>query len=149
EVDQVQFMKLDPATLADLEIVSTPIAGGPTLLGLLDRTRIRGGRDHLRRRLTAPPHEAAEIIALQQAHRTFAADAASYRTILDRVDLDQIERYLASNWQLPNARHGLERLAGSLWRPVWHQQYLTEIGVARSRIIALLDAVQELSRRLT
>jgi hypothetical protein len=65
-------MRPDPATLADLDVLSTPIAGGPTLLALVDRTRTRAGRDHLRRRLTTPPHEAEAILALQQAHQTLA-----------------------------------------------------------------------------
>jgi DNA mismatch repair protein MutS len=139
---------LDSATLRDLDVVSASTTGGPTLLGLVDRTRTRIGREHLRRHLTAPPHAVEAILARQHAHRSLAAEASRYRAILDRVDLDAIERYLRSNWQLPDARRGLTWFAGGFWRPEWYQQYLTEIGQGRTRIIALLDAANELRMQL-
>lgn len=65
-------MILDSGTLNDLDVVSTPMSGGPTLLGLVDRTRTHIGREHLRQCLTAPPHVTEAILARQQAHRALA-----------------------------------------------------------------------------
>jgi hypothetical protein len=103
-------MFLDSATLHDLEVFSTSAACGPTLVSLVDRTRTRAGRKHLCRHLVAPAaHSAEEILALQRAHQVLAAEAVTYRTIVDRADADGAERYLSSNWQLPHGRSSLER----------------------------------------
>jgi DNA mismatch repair ATPase MutS len=83
---------LDSATLADFDIVSSSIAGGPTLLGLVDRTRTRIGREHLRRSLIAPPRSVETVLALQRAHQALAAEAVRYHEIVDRVDLDGVDR---------------------------------------------------------
>src|SRR5206468_9624753 len=85
-------MFLDPATQRDLDILSTSTTRGPTVLDLVDRTRTRVGREHLRRRLVAPAHSADEILALQRAHQALASEALKYREILNRIDSDPVER---------------------------------------------------------
>ena len=141
-------MILDPATLNDLDVVSTSIADGPTLLSLVDRTRTHVGREHLRRRLTAPARSVEAILDLQRAHQALAADADAYRRVVHRVDLDAADAYLRSRWQLPSSRRGAIRYA-RLWRPAWHQQYLLDVREARARIMALIDAAEALRNRFT
>jgi DNA mismatch repair protein MutS len=119
------------------------------LLGLVDRTRTRAGRDALRQRLVAPGESAEHILALQRAHQLLAADAASYRVTLDRVDSDSIERYLNSNWQLPSVRPALTRVVDGLWRRRWFRQYLREVEKGQFRIVSLLRAAADLSRALS
>ena len=142
-------MPIDPATLHDLDVLSTSTPRGPTLFGLVDRTRTRAGRDALRQRLVAPGESAEHILALQRAHQLLAADAASYRVTLDRVNSDSVERYLNSNWQLPSARPALTRVVDRLWRPRWFRQYLREVENGQFRIVSLLRAATDLSRALS
>jgi DNA mismatch repair ATPase MutS len=118
------------------------------LLGVVDRTRTRAGRDALRQRLVTPAESAEHILALQRAHQLLAADAAGYRVILDRADSDTVERYLNSNWQLPSARAALRRVVDGLWRPRWFRQYLREVEKAQLRVVSLLRAATDLSRAL-
>src|SRR5690349_1609557 len=73
---------IDPATLHDLEILSSATVGGATLLTLVDRTRTRAGSDQLRRRLAAPERSADRIMALQAAHRHLATRAREYQAHL-------------------------------------------------------------------
>src|SRR5436309_6780877 len=135
----VQGHVLDSATFHDLEVFSTSAACGPTLVSLVDRTTTRAGRKHLCRRLVAPAaHSAEEILALQRAHQVLAAEAVNYRTAVDRADADGAERYLSSNWQLPDGRSSLERFVLGVWRPAWYRQYLWEVGNGRARVVALL-----------
>jgi DNA mismatch repair protein MutS len=141
-------MPLDPATLHDLDVLSTSTPRGPTLLGLVDRTRSRAGREALRQRLVAPSDSVDGILALQRAHQSLAADAASYRALFDRTDTDAAERYLNSTWQLPSARPALARLVDGLWRPRWFREFMREVGTGRFRVLSLLRAAGELSSRL-
>lgn len=137
-------MTLDSATLDDLEILSTPVRQGVTVLSLVDRTRTRAGREALRRRLVTPVRPAEEIRALQLAHQFLASDAPGYRVLFDRVDLDSLERYLSSNWQRPSARPALSRLVNTVWRPAWFRQYLEEVEEGQGRVRALLEVATEL-----
>ncbi len=148
-VERIADMPIDPATLHDLDVLSTSTPRGPTLLGLVDRTRTRAGRDALRQRLVAPGESAEHIVALQRAHQLLAADAASYRVILDRVDSDSVEHHLNSNWQLPSARRALTRVVDGFWRPRWFRQYLREVENGQFRIVSLLRAATDLSRALS
>jgi DNA mismatch repair protein MutS len=143
-------MPIDPATLHDLDVFSTSTPRGPTLFSLVDRTRSRAGREALRQRLVAPSDSAEEgILALQRAHQSLAADAASYRTIVDRTDTDGAERYLNSNWQLPSTRHALTRLMQGFLRPRWFRDYLREVGNGQFRVVAMLRAARDLSSKLS
>jgi DNA mismatch repair protein MutS len=141
-------MFIDSATLSDLEVVSTSTSRGPTLWGLVDRTRSRIGREHLRRRLLSPSHSAEEIPQIQQAHQLLAADAGAYRKAIDRAVCDEVEDYLSSTWHLPNAMPGLAPLAGGLFtRDKWYQRYLKDVGKGQASVLALLDAAADLGGR--
>jgi DNA mismatch repair ATPase MutS len=142
-------MALDPATLHDLDVLSTSTPRGPTLVSLVDRTRSRAGREALRRRLVEPGDSAEGIVALQRAHQSLAIDAAEYRAIFDRADSDSAERYLNSNWQLPSARLALTRFVEGLWRPRWFRDYLQEISNGQFRVVSLLRAAGDLSSKLS
>lgn len=142
-------LTLDPATLSDLEVLSTSTANGPTLLALVDRTRSRAGRESLRRRLARPLRKGAEILAVQAAHRELAAGAAAFESILSSSCADEVERYLDSNWQIPSARRGVARLAGAVWNPPWYRDYLRLADTGRQHVTALLAAVHALRTRLS
>jgi hypothetical protein len=142
-------MFIDPATLQDLEVVSTPTVRGPTLWALIDRTRSRAGREHLRQRLFFPSHSSSEIAQIQRAHQSLAADADAYCKILHRADCDLVEAYLKSNWQLPNAMGGLDMLAGSLFtRDKWFPHYMKDVSKGQASVLALMDAAAELRSHL-
>ena len=135
---------IDPGTLRDLDILSTSAVGGQTLVGLVDRTRTRLGREQLRRRLMAPVQSAEVILARQRAHQVLAAHANTYRSLVDEADLDGVDRYLGSNWQLPDARHGLGRFLSGLWRGGWRGQYLSDVASGKIRVGKLMRAAAEL-----
>ena len=140
---------LDAATLHDLDILSSSVRQGATVFGLVDRTRTRAGREALRQCVAAPGNSAEQILALQRAHQCLAADAATYRVLFDSVQLDNLERYLNSNWQLPSVRPALSRFVERLWRPAWFRRYLGEVAEGQHRVVSLLEATAELTRRLT
>jgi DNA mismatch repair ATPase MutS len=140
---------LDAATLRDLDVLSTAVRQGPTVLSFVDRTRTRAGREALSRRLVTPAASAEQIAALQRAHQFLAADAALYRLLLDGPELDALERYLNSNWQLPSARPVLSSLATRVWRPAWFRQYFEEVEDGQVRVSVLLRVAAELSRRFS
>jgi DNA mismatch repair protein MutS len=142
-------MVIDADTLRDLDVISTSVPRGKTLLDLIDRTRTRSGREHLRRRLTMWTPSSSAIVALQAAHQLLAADSGSYRTILDRADPDGVERYVNSNWQHPDSKSRLTTLVESVWRPRWYRQYLREVGDGQRRVLAFLRAVAELQTQLS
>jgi DNA mismatch repair ATPase MutS len=142
-------MAIDPATLHDLDVFSTSTPRGPTVVGLVDRTRSRAGREALRRSLVAPGTSADVIVALQRAHQVFAADATAFRTIFDHADPDGVERYLASTWQLPSARPALKRFVEGLSRPRWFRDYLREVENGRLHVVSLLRAAADLTARLS
>ena len=135
-------MFVDTATLRDLEIVPTPMARGATLWSMVNRTRTRLGEQALRQRLLAPPHTVEEILELQQAHQTLAAEMSSYRSVLDRADLDGVEKYLAVTWQLPADMPRLGRLRK------WYRQYLQDVADGQTRVAGLLASAADLRSRL-
>jgi DNA mismatch repair ATPase MutS len=141
-------MVIDADTLRDLDVLATSAPRGQTLLNLIDRTRTRAGRDHLRRRL-AMSTPSAPIGAQQQAHQRLAAEAATYRSILDRADPDGVERYVNSNWQHPDSKSRLTILGESVWRPRWYRQYLREVRDGQRRVLALLREAAQLQALLS
>jgi DNA mismatch repair ATPase MutS len=141
-------MFIDPATLADLEILSPSTKSGPTLWELVDRTRTRVGREMLRRRLITPMHSPGTLPLLQQAHQALASEANAFRVALDLADADGAERYLGSNWQLPAEMGGRARLLSGLWRGKWYRQYLQEVGNGQVRVASLFVAAADLRRHL-
>ncbi len=142
-------MLIDSDTLRDLDVISSSVARGRTLMGLVDQTRTRSGREHLRRRLTTWTQSPSAIVALQRAHQLLAAESATYRTIVDLADPDGVERYLNSNWQHPDSKTRLTRLVESVWRPAWYRQYLQEVGGGQTRVLSLLRAAAELRTHLS
>jgi DNA mismatch repair protein MutS len=142
-------MVLDGGTLVDLEVLSPLTTGGPTLLGLVDRTRSRLGRRILRRRLLAPAQTADEIVEIQQAHQALAADASTHRRHLDDADLDGVERYLGSNWRLPSTMAGPFPMAGRFWPGTWHRQYLQDVTGGQVRVRSLLAAASGIGARVS
>jgi DNA mismatch repair protein MutS len=140
---------IDADTLRDLDVISTSVPRGKTLLDLVDRTRTRSGRDHLRRRLTMRMPSSAPIGELQSAHQLLAADSGTYRAILDRADLDGVERYLNSNWQHPDSKSRLTILGEGIWQPRWYREYLREVRDGQARVFDLLRAVADLQARLS
>ncbi len=142
-------MVIDADTLRDLEVMTPSVPRGRTLLDLVDRTRTRAGREHLRRRLITGPPSAAAVTALQRAHQILAADSGTYRTIFDRAGADGVERYLNSNWQHPDSRSGLTTLVRSVWPSGWYRQYLQEVTDGQERVVGLLREAATLGRRLS
>jgi hypothetical protein len=99
-------MLLDAATLRDLDVLSASHRNGPSLLGLVDRTRTRVVQHQLRRRLDAPADAPERILVLQRAHQALAADADAYRSIVD-LALDGVEHEGGSGDSAPAAiRYG-------------------------------------------
>jgi DNA mismatch repair protein MutS len=151
EVSRLQMCSapFDAATLRDLDVLSTSGRQGPTVFSAIDRTRTRAGREALCRRLVTPASSPERIAALQRAHQFLAADAATYRALLDRPELDALERYLSSNWQLPSTRPVLSSLVTRVWRPAWFRQYLGEVEDGQVRVAALLRVAAALSGRFS
>ena len=139
-------MLIDAATIRDLDVLEASTPRGQTLWALVDRTRSRAGREHLRRSLTAPPGDAAAIVDRQHAHRSLAGDLAGYGRLLDAAGADAVQRYLDSTWQLPGAQPALAGLG--LWRPEWFKNYLSTIAEGRTRVVGALDAGATLGARL-
>jgi DNA mismatch repair protein MutS len=90
-------MRIDSETLADLEILAST-GGAPGVLGHLDRTRTRGGRDVLSRRLTQPLGSADEIEAVQSALRYLIAHPAALTELPEEPEIVALQRYLASRY---------------------------------------------------
>ncbi len=139
-------MVIDAATLRDLDVLSASAPRGQTLWSLVDRTRSRAGREHLRRRLVAPDHAPAAIVARQRAHQAVAADLAPIGRLLDMADVDAVERYLTANWHLPPTHSALAALG--LWRPAWFPEYLRAVEDGRGRVLQALEAATALRDRL-
>src|SRR5205085_4323481 len=95
---------MDAATLHDLDVLTASTPHGRTLWNLVDRTRSRAGREHLRQRLVAPDHASGDIVERQRAHQTLARDLDGYGRLLDAVGAGAVDRYLGATWQLPWAQ---------------------------------------------
>ena len=139
-------MLIDAATLHDLDVLTASTPRGRTLWSLVDRTRSRAGREHLRRSLTAPGHTAADIVQRQRAHQALARDLDAYGRLLDALGADAVDHYLAATWQLPSAQPALAGVG--LWRPAWFKEYLRAIGDGRTGVLAALTAATTLRDRL-
>src|SRR6187431_2531256 len=139
-------MVIDAGTLRDLDVFDAATPRGRTLWSLVDRTRSRAGREHLRHSLTAPGHVAADIIQRQRAHQALARDLDRYGRLLDAVGADGVDRYLAATWQLPSAQPTLASVG--LWRPAWFKEYLRAVDGGRTRILAALTGAATLRDRL-
>jgi DNA mismatch repair protein MutS len=136
-------MFIDASTLHDLDILPTGIARRPTLWSLVDRTRTHIGREALRRRLLNPPHTADEILALQRGHQVLAAERDVYLWILAAAAVDEVERYLKSNWQLPANMPRVVRVRR------WYREYREDVERARPQVASLFKSANELRSRLS
>ena len=139
-------MLIDAATLHDLDVLTASTPRGRTLWSLVDRTRSRAGREHLRQRLVAPDHTAAGIVARQRAHQALARDLGGYGRLLDALGVDAVDRYLNATWQLPWAQPSFTGVGP--WRPAWFREYLGAIDDGQTRVLAALDAAAALRDRL-
>jgi DNA mismatch repair ATPase MutS len=140
-------MVVDPGTLRDLDVFDAATPRGTTIWSLVDRTRSRAGREHLRRRLVDSSGSAADILDRQRAHRALAAMSGIDAT-LQAIDGDGVERYLGSTWHLPDVRGGAARLAARLWAPAWFRQYLDDVENGQARVTGTLRAADDLRRRI-
>jgi len=140
-------MVVDAGTLRDLDVFDSATPRGTTVWSLVDRTRSRAGREHLRRRLVESAGPAPAIQERQRAHRALAA-MSGIGTTLQAVDGDGVERYLTSTWHLPDVRGGATRLADRLWAPAWFRQYLDDVENGQARVSGTLRAADDLRRRV-
>jgi DNA mismatch repair protein MutS len=135
---------IDAGTLRDLDVLAASVPRGQTIWSLVDRTRSRAGREHLRQRLVAPDHGVAAILGRQRAHQAIAAELHAIGRLLDAAGADFVERYLAATWQLPAAQPAL----AGLWRPAWFKEYLRAIEDGRNRVVTALGAAASLRDHL-
>jgi DNA mismatch repair ATPase MutS len=135
-------MFVDSATLQDLEVVPTPAVPGPTLWGLINRTRTRVGAEALRKRLLNPSHVADDILERQRAHQAIGIASNLYRRALDAAAADEVERYLSLTWQLPRAMPSMARVR------TWYRQYIQEVERGRLSVASLLQSAIDLGGRL-
>jgi DNA mismatch repair protein MutS len=142
----VSTVLIDDATLRDLDVLEASTSRGQTLWALVDRTRSRTARTHLRQRLVAPQHGASAILERQRAHQALALDLPGYGGLLDAAGVDAVHRYLDSTWQLPSAQPALAGLG--LWRPDWFKDYLRAVEDGKTRALTALAAAASLAQRL-
>ncbi|HSA56674.1 MAG TPA: hypothetical protein VLE53_13275 [Gemmatimonadaceae bacterium] len=140
-------MRVDPATLRDLEILDAG-EGATPLAALVDHTLTARGRDRLRGRLRQPLRTLDEIRGTQDAVRHLLARVDAVRTVLGRLGAGDVEAYLGLRWEPARARTraGLS-LEGAILR-VRYSDALREIlrGVALAR--TLVDGVAPLLEAL-
>jgi DNA mismatch repair protein MutS len=139
-------MLIDASTLRDLDVLAASTPRGQTLWSLVDRTRSRSGREHLRHRLIAPAHTAAEIVERQRAHQALSQDLEGYGRLLDALGADAVHRYLSATWQLPSAQPAFVGVGP--WRPEWFKEYLRAIDEGRTWVLAALTGAATLRDRL-
>jgi DNA mismatch repair ATPase MutS len=143
-------MHVDPQTLKDLEIFETATRE-PGMIGHLDRTRTRGGREILRRRLTRPLSTVVEIDAVQAALRYIASNRTLFDALPDESLLGPLHRYLDSRFVTLKRTAGPSVALESLWIRLRHKDLYEEAasGVALveeflARIAKLITALREL-----
>ena len=108
-------MQIDPHTQRDLELRGT--ASSPGLIDHLDRTRTRGGREVLVRRLTRPLHAAAPIEQVQNTLRYIAQQREHFAALRDDQRLAELQRYLDSRFTTLTSVHGAAADMESFW--IW------------------------------
>jgi len=137
---------IDAATLHDLDVLTASTPHGRTLWSLVDRTRSRAGREHLRGSLIAPAPTTDGIVQRQRAHQALGRELDGYGRLLDAVEAEAVDRYLGATWQLPSAHPALAGVG--LWRPAWFKEYLRAIDDGRTCVLAALTGAATLRDRL-
>jgi DNA mismatch repair ATPase MutS len=135
-------MFLDSATLRDLEILPAAGTRGTTLWTLLNRTRSRVGSLALRERLLNPSSDPAVIVECQRAQGALHAASSEYRRVLDEAAVDEVEKYLAASWQLPNEMPPFLRFRK------WYSRYVADLTQGRLLVSSLLASAASLAARL-
>jgi DNA mismatch repair protein MutS len=141
-------MVVDEATLRDLAVLWPSVPQGATLIGLIDRTTTRAGREQLRRRVRSPLQSAEAIVALQAAQQALAAHTSRYATIIQRTELDSLERYLTSTWKILGGEPAARRLVRRMWQAPWYRDYLLEVSRGQTRVVAVFGAASALREEL-
>lgn len=141
-------MRLDHATLRDLEIFASTDGKGPAVVGLLDHTRTRIGRLQLQQRLRTPLADAGSIVEVQDAGRVLSRDLDAWRAMIDAACLDEVQGYLDLRWQTSRRGSAVLRSVEGLSLRVRHPDFLRDISRGRLHLLAFLGAVGDLARRL-
>jgi DNA mismatch repair protein MutS len=136
-------MQIDPQTLTDLELLRSN-EGSNSILDLLDRTRSAGGRAALRRRLSNPSSDAAEINQIQNALRAITAASAAFDAMPTEREILPVLRYLESSVDRAERAGPLR----ALWLQLRYRDVYDEIIAGVRDTLALLNAVRAFLRAL-
>lgn len=110
-------MKVDPQTLRDLEVISDP-HGAAGLIGHLDRSSTRGGRNAFARRLGSPLGSVEEIEEVQAALRFLIGTEDLTSRVPGDAEVHALARYIESNFAT------LRRLRGPM---SWYEALTTRL----------------------
>jgi DNA mismatch repair ATPase MutS len=138
-------MQVDPTTLSDLEVFQEG-DGGPGLFALIDETETQKGRKALRDHLRFPSSDLGEIRRTQEAVRFLAGLSSLPR--IDREAVEGVERYLASNIQVPAATGPIHAFAEAIWLSVRYRDLFREMRAGVQATRAVLLNVERLARQV-
>jgi DNA mismatch repair ATPase MutS len=138
-------MNVDPTTLSDLEVFHEG-GGGPGLFALIDETETSRGRKAFRDRIRSPSSDVTQIRRTQEAVR-FLAGLSSVPPI-ERKAVEGVERYLASNIQVPPAAGRIRAFAEALWLSVRYRDLYREMRAGVQATRAVLLNVERLARQV-
>ena len=138
-------MRVDHQTLRDLEMYATP-SGAPGLLDFLDRTRTRGGREVLRRRLTQPLDSATAITAVQRALRFITTHRSAFERLPGDTTMVALQRYLDSRVATLTSLSGPGLVFESQWVRRRYPDLFREIAGGTRLAAAFLDQIGDLVR---
>ena len=112
-----RFMYVGANTMRDLEVLEPSSSGGPTLLGVLDRTVTAMGARLIRSWLVTPLMDIAELRVRQRAVERFHSDAGRAMGVKAALsDVPDLERLLAKVSQRRCSPRELRRLVSGLDR---------------------------------
>lgn len=140
-------MRLDPQTLDDLDVLARP-GRADGLLDHLDRTRTRGGRDALRRRLTQPLDTVDAIDATQDALRYLMANPGATAALPDQVAIDALRRYLGSRFITLRSFAGSAVFFESAWIRWRDPDLHRSIAMGLGHVAAFLAAIRRIAMEL-
>lgn len=134
-------MRIDKQTVRDLEIMGTA-SGAPGLLDHLDRTRTRGGREMLRRRLTQPLGSAEEITAVQESLHYIATNRRGFDVLPDETLIAELRRYLDSRFTTLTSVWGPAVAIESWWIRIRYRDLYDEARRGAMRVASFLERVE-------